>query len=85
MQDVPLLLAIAGTREVLVEAMTVFQGGPGEVRTRGAVLMAVDALDRARPAWEAHFGGQGPAFSLDRLVYLPTRDWLNQLDFWSIL
>ena len=74
MQDVPLVLAIAEAREVLTEAMAIFQEGPGEVRTRGAVLMAVDALDRARPAWEAHFGAQGPAFSLDRLVYLPTRD-----------
>ena len=74
MQDVPLLLAIAGAREVLTEAVSIIQEGPGGVRTRGAVLMAVDALDRARPAWVAHFGPQGPAFSLDRLVYLPTRD-----------
>ena len=75
MQDVPLLLAIAGTREVLTEVAGIIQEGPGGVRTRGAVLMAVDALDRARPAWEAHFGPQGPAFSLDRLVYLPLRDF----------
>jgi len=74
MQDVPLLLAIAEAREVLAEAFTVLQEGPGGVRTRGATIMAVDALDRARPAWVAHFGAQGPAFSLDRLVYLPTRD-----------
>jgi hypothetical protein len=74
MQDVPLLLAIAGTREVLTEALPVIQEGPGGVRTRGAVLMAVDALDRTRPIWESHFGAQGPAFSLDRLVYLPTKD-----------
>ena len=74
MQDVPLLLAIAGAREVLTEALNVLQEGPGGVRTRGATIMAVDALDRARPAWVAHFGPQGPAFSLDRLVYLPTRD-----------
>jgi len=74
MQDVPLLLAIAGTREVLVEALPILQEGPGGVRTRGAVLMAIDALDRARPAWERHFGADGPAFSLDRLVYLPVED-----------
>jgi len=74
MQDVPLLLAIAGTREVLTEALPVIQEGPGGVRTRGAVLMAVDALDRARPVWESHFGAHGPAFSLDRLVCLPTKD-----------
>jgi len=74
MQDITLLLFIAGTREVLTEALTVLQEGPGGVRTRGATIMAVDALDRVRPAWEAHFGPQGPAFSLDRLVYLPTRD-----------
>ena len=77
MQDVPLLLAIAGTREVLAEALPVLQEGLGGVRLRGAVLMAIDALDRARPAWVSHFGAQGPAFSLDRLVYLPTRDSLD--------
>ena len=74
MQDVTLLIAIAGTREVLAEALPVLQEGPGGVRVRGAILMAVDALDRARPAWVAHFGEEGPAFSLDRLVYLPTED-----------
>jgi len=74
MQDVPLLLTIAGTMEVLTEALPVIQEGPGGVRTRGAVLMAVDALDRARPVWESHFGAHGPAFSLDRLVCLPTED-----------
>jgi len=77
MQDVPVLLAIAEAREVLREAFIVLQEGPGSVRVRGAVLMAVDALDRARPAWASHFGEQGPAFSLDRLVYLPTRDSLE--------
>jgi len=77
MQNAPLLLAIAGTREVLMEALPVIQEGLGGVRTRGAVLMAVDALDRACPVWESHFGAQGPAFSLDRLVYLPTRDLLD--------
>ena len=74
MQDVTLLIAIAGTREVLAEVLPVLQEGPGGVRVRGAILMAVDALDRARPAWVAHFGAEGPAFSLDRLVYLPTED-----------
>ena len=74
MQDVPLLLAVAEARETLTEALTVLREGPGGMRTRGATLMAIDALDRARPAWVAHFGAQGPAFSLDRLVYLPTRD-----------
>ena len=74
MQDVTLLLFIAGAREVLTEAIPVLQEGPGGVRLRGAILMAVDALDRARPAWVAHFGAEGPAFSLDRLVYLPTED-----------
>jgi len=74
MQDVTLLIAIAGTREVLAEALPVLQEGPGGVRTRGAVLIAIDALDRARPAWERHFGADGPAFSLDRLVYLPVEN-----------
>jgi len=74
MQDVTLLIFIAGAREVLTEAIPVLQEGPGGVRTRGAVLMAIDALDRARPAWERHFGADGPAFSLDRLVYLPVED-----------
>ena len=74
MQDVTLLLFIAGAREVLTEAIPVLQEGPGGVRLRGAILMAVDALDRARPAWVAHFSAEGPAFSLDRLVYLPTED-----------
>jgi len=74
MQDVTLLIFIAGAREVLTEAIPVLQEGPSGVRLRGAILMAVDALDRAHPAWVAHFGEEGPAFSLDRLVYLPTED-----------
>jgi len=74
MQDVPLLLAVAEARETLTEALTVLREGPRGMPTRGSTLMLIDALDRTRPAWVAHFGAQGPAFSLDRLVYLPTRD-----------
>ena len=74
MQDVPLLRAVVKARETLTEVLPVLQEGPGGPRTRGAAQMAVEALDRVRPAWEAHFGPQGPVFTLARLVYLPTSD-----------
>ena len=81
MQDLPLTRAVAGVRVALMEAMPVLQEGPGGLRTRGEVRKALEALDRVRPAWETHFGVEGFAFPLDRLVtYL-----LDQLDFWFIL
>ena len=70
MQNLPLIRAVAEARTTLIEVLPVPQEGPGGSR---AVRMAVEALDRVRPAWEAHFGAEGPAFPLDRLVYLPTR------------
>ena len=73
MQDLPLIRAVAGVREALMEAMPVLQEGPGGPGTQGEVKKAIEALDRVRPAWEKHFGAEGPAFPLDRLVYLPIR------------
>ena len=73
MQDLPLIRAVAGVREALMEAMPVLQEGPGGPRTRREVRKALEALDRVRPEWETHFGVEGLAFPLDRLVYLPTR------------
>jgi hypothetical protein len=73
MQDLPLIRAVAEVRVALMEAMPVLQEGPGGPRTRGEVQKALEALDRVRPAWEAHFGVEGLAFPLDRLVYLPPR------------
>jgi len=75
MQDLPLIRAVAGVREALMEAMPVLQEGPGGPGIRGEIRRALEALERVRPAWEVHFGAEGLAFPLDRLVYLPTRDY----------
>ena len=68
-QDLPLIRAVAAVRVVLMEAMPVLQEGPGGPRIRREVQKALEALDRVRPAWEAHFGDEGFAFPLDRLVF----------------
>jgi len=75
MQDDQLLRAVVKARVTLTEVLPLIQRGPGGPRTLGAARMAVEALDRVRPAWEAHFGPQGQVFSLDRLVYLPNRNY----------
>ena len=75
MQDLPLTRAVAGVRVALMEAMPVLLEGPGGPGTPGEVKTVIEALDRVRSAWEAHFGPEGFAFPLDRLVYLPTRDY----------
>jgi len=56
-----------------MEAMPVLLEGPGGSGIPGEVKAAIEALDRVRPAWERHFGPEGFAFPLDRLVYLPPR------------
>ena len=75
MQDLPLTRAVVGVRVTLMEAMPVLLEAPGGPGTPGEVRRAIEALDLVRPAWERHFGAEGPAFPLDRLVYLPTRDY----------
>jgi len=58
---------------MLGEALLILGGGPGSPRARGAALMATDAIDLARPHWHRHFGVDGPAFPLDRLVCLSAK------------
>jgi len=73
MQDAALVHAWAEAGGVLREALTILGGSPGSPRARGAALSAVDAIDLARPYWLQHFGPDGPAFPLDRLVCLPAK------------